>query len=107
MRERSAPRLVPPPAARPQVDLVALFKAFEPALDVVADALADRLAERHAARAVDQRPALLGRSELANHLGVCRDTVDRLRREGCPELMVGDSPRYELDRVLEWLRGSK
>jgi hypothetical protein len=36
---------------------------------------------------------------------VCADTVDRLRREGLPEIAVGDAPRFELDACLGWLRG--
>jgi hypothetical protein len=58
---------------------------------------------------IEQRPAevprgLLDRRGLAAALGVGVDTVDRLRREGCPELTVGDAPRFELAAVLEWIR---
>jgi hypothetical protein len=108
MRERGSPRLVPPAAAeRPTLDLAALFKVLEPALDAIAEAIGDRVAERQAQQAGTRRPHLLDRRELAAHLGVCVDVVDRLRREGCPDLMVGDSVRFELDRVLEWLRVRK
>lgn len=48
--------------------------------------------------------ALLDRQGLARELGIGVDTVDRLRREGCPSLRVGDVPRFELATVLEWLR---
>lgn len=56
--------------------------------------------------ALDQRqaPALLDRRGLAHALAVGVDTIDRLRKEGCPELAVGDSPRFELEVVLTWLR---
>jgi hypothetical protein len=52
-------------------------------------------------------PVLLDRRGLAAALGVGVDTVDRLRREGAPELTIGDAPRFELDRVLEWVRGRR
>lgn len=50
-------------------------------------------------------PALLDRRGLALALGCGLDTIDRLRREGCPELRVGDAPRFALTDVLAWLRG--
>lgn len=48
---------------------------------------------------------MLDRRGLAHALAVGVDTVDRLRRDGCPELTVGDSPRFELEQVIAWLRG--
>ena len=50
-------------------------------------------------------PRLLDRRGIAEALHVGVDTVDRLRREGCPELTVGDAPRFEIGAVIEWLRG--
>lgn len=50
-------------------------------------------------------PALHDRQSLARELRCGVDTIDKLRREGMPELRVGDAPRFELTRVLEWLRG--
>jgi hypothetical protein len=50
---------------------------------------------------------LLDRRGLAQALDVGVDTVDRMRGEGMPELRVGDAPRFELERVLEWLRGRR
>lgn len=38
-------------------------------------------------------------------LHVSRATVHRLRADGMPTLMVGDSPRFERAAVLAWLRG--
>ncbi|MBK8998073.1 MAG: hypothetical protein IPM35_20305 [Myxococcales bacterium] len=49
-------------------------------------------------------PTLLDREGCARMLGVSLGTLDRLRREGMPELRVGDAPRYEADAVLAWLR---
>lgn len=50
-------------------------------------------------------PKLLDRARLALALGVSLPTLDALRREpSFPELRVGDAPRFELDRVLTWLR---
>jgi hypothetical protein len=52
----------------------------------------------------DTAPALLDRSDIARRLGVSPSTVDRLRREGMPATFVCSSPRFELDRCLDWLR---
>lgn len=107
MATRRAVLPMPQPESPPRaIDWGALLIALGPALNQVADELADRIADRWKPGG-DSRPPLLNRSELAHHLDVSVDTVDRLRREGCPELMVGDSPRYELDRVLEWLRNKR
>lgn len=67
---------------------------------LVVDAVADVLAEL----APGDAPALLDRRGLARALGCSPDQVDRLRREGCPELRLGDVPRFELPAVLAWLR---
>jgi hypothetical protein len=81
----------------------------------VLDSLADRIADRVVARLADGRNAsraeagghLLDRRGVAGLLGCCVDVVDRLRGQGMPELRVGDAPRFEPDRVLEWLRERK
>jgi hypothetical protein len=49
-------------------------------------------------------PPLLDREALALSLGCSSSLVDKLRRQGMPHLRLGDSPRFELDRCLEWLR---
>jgi hypothetical protein len=51
-----------------------------------------------------QAPALLDRAGLARAFDVSLATLDRLRAEGCPELRLGDAPRFELSEVLGWLR---
>jgi len=52
----------------------------------------------------ERPPALLDRAGLARELNVSLSKVDRLRREGMPELMLGDSPRFEPEAVISWLR---
>jgi len=49
-------------------------------------------------------PALLDRNEIARQLSVATSTLDRLRREGLPCVMIGNSPRFELSACLEWIR---
>lgn len=71
----------------------------------VAEHLAAPITETVAsAMSTSRSPALLDRRGLSEALGVGVDTVDRLRREGCPELIVGEAPRFELDKVTAWLR---
>jgi len=73
------------------------------------DYAVDRLSERILARLDEQverepLPALIDRATLARQLGVSIPTVDRLRRQGCPTVWVCDAPRFELPRVLDFLR---
>jgi len=70
----------------------------------LARAVADELESRGLAPAAAQCPALLDRRGLAHALGCGVDTIDRLRREGCPELTLGDAPRFEVKAVIDWLR---
>ena len=69
----------------------------------------DRLSERILARLDEQierepLPALIDRGGLARQLGVSVPTVDRLGRQGCPTVWDCDAPRFELPRVLDFLR---
>ena len=71
----------------------------------VADIVESRLGEQIAAALEANRtPRVLDRRGLAESLGCGVDTVDKLRAEGLPQLLVGDAPRFEFDRVLIWLR---
>lgn len=49
-------------------------------------------------------PLLLDREGLSIALGCSGGMVDKLRRRGMPHLRLGDSPRFELERCLEWIR---
>lgn len=49
-------------------------------------------------------PQLLDREGLSIALGCSGSLVDKLRRRGMPHLRLGDSPRFELERCLEWIR---
>jgi hypothetical protein len=49
-------------------------------------------------------PALLDRTGIARALGIGLTTVDRLRRDGLPCVLIGDSPRFEVNACVEWLR---
>lgn len=113
----------PPPAGGPEVSTAALrgvgellraSKARHAAderlavtltLGELRELVRDAALEAVADAACAPRPALLDRSGLAQALGVGTSTVDRFRREGCPVLWVGDSPRFEIEPCLAWLRG--
>ncbi len=49
-------------------------------------------------------PALLDREGLAAALGCSSSLIDKLRRRGMPTVKLGDSPRFELERCLGWIR---
>ena len=71
--------------------------------DIVRDTVADVLADLP--RATTTAPSLLDRKALAAALDISPAALDRLRGEASfPEIRVGDAPRFELDRVLDWLR---
>lgn len=71
----------------------------------VADELESRLKSQVATALQSQRtPPLLDRRGLAEALNCGVDTVDKLRASGLPQLLVGDAPRFELDRALNFLR---
>jgi hypothetical protein len=52
-------------------------------------------------------PRLLDRVELARALACSPSQVDKLRRRGMPHIRVGESPRFEVDACLAWLRQQK
>lgn len=47
---------------------------------------------------------LLDRGALSLALGCSPSLVDKMRQRGMPHLRLGDSPRFELERCLEWIR---
>ena len=51
----------------------------------------------------EPKPVLLDRAGLARALCVSIPTVDRLRREGLPTVMVCQAPRFQIETVLGWL----
>lgn len=62
----------------------------------------ERLAKALAAPREPER--LLDREGLAHALSVSVKQVDRMRAQGLPTVMVGESPRFELEGVLAWFR---
>lgn len=66
---------------------------------LVRHAVQEALAER-----VEGPPPLLDRGGLSHALGCSGSLVDKFRRRGMPFLRLGDSPRFELEQCLEWLR---
>lgn len=56
-----------------------------------------------------QQERWVSRQEVAEHLGVSIETVDRLVREGCPSVKLDPAPtgarRFRLSDVDEWLAG--
>jgi hypothetical protein len=51
--------------------------------------------------------ALLDRNAIAAALGCSATTIDSLRKRGMPWVRLGESPRFELEDCLSWLRGQK
>lgn len=73
--------------------------------DLVRDAALESIVEAATVADGAPKPALLDRAGLARALSLGTSTVARLRREGMPTILVGDSPRFELEPCLAWLRG--
>ena len=48
-------------------------------------------------------PPWLTLDELAAHFRCSRTTVNRWRSQGMPHVMVGESPRFQLEPVTQWL----
>jgi DNA-binding XRE family transcriptional regulator len=69
--------------------------------ELVADVIAASIAD------ASREPALLTQEQLAHKLGVSVGTVRTLRGRGLPTITVGESPRFELAAVLEWLRNAR
>jgi hypothetical protein len=72
--------------------------------EALAELVRDAISEALTSTPAEALPALLDRNGLARMLSVGIGTVDRLRREGCPVMWLGDSPRFELAACIEWLR---
>jgi len=95
----------PSPKAEPARD--PLCSLLEALTERIADAVDARIAERLDAIGSKPGPRLLDRRALAEVLGCGIDTIDRMRREGMPELTVGDAPRFDAEEVLTWLRARR
>lgn len=67
-------------------------------------AVREELEEVMTSIATSPRPALLDTAELARELSTSEGTIRRQRKLGLPTVMLGDSPRFDLDEVLAWLR---
>jgi len=97
---RAAIPLRPVSKTRPGDDRLLVTLTVGEQRDLVRDAAWETVAEA----SDDPPPALLDRAGIAWALGVGTATVDRMRREGCPIIRIGDSPRFELADCLTWLR---
>jgi hypothetical protein len=72
----------------------------------------DGLVELIAARVVDQlKPGtavpeklLLTKQELAQAWGCSTSSVDRMRLEGLPTVLIGESPRFNPTQATAWLQ---
>lgn len=67
--------------------------------ELIRAAVEEALAEQRQ----DLAPALLDRAGIARALGISPSTVDRLRRDGLPCVLIGDSPRFLAAECVSWL----
>ena len=47
---------------------------------------------------------LMTSQELADYFKVTMQTIYNWRKEGVPSIKIGREYRYELDKVMEWLK---
>ena len=66
--------------------------------EIVSDAVREALSER------DKAPALINLKTLAQKIGITERSILDLRKQGLPNTMIGDSPRFALSEVIEWLQ---
>jgi riboflavin biosynthesis pyrimidine reductase len=52
----------------------------------------------------EPEPVLVDRTGLARALNTSPSSVDRLREQGAPTIMVGSQPRFDVQEVVAWLR---
>lgn len=75
-----------------------------PAFTVTRGELGAIVAQAVASALGQGAPLLVDRQGLARALGCSPGQVDALRKRGLPTTMVGQLPRFEPARVVEWLR---
>lgn len=97
-RAETTPQPTPPAANDIGAGMVLI--SAERLADIVRTAVAEALE----AQGPSGGRKLLSRVELARALSCSPTQVDKQRRAGLPHLRVGDSPRYDLDECIEWLR---
>lgn len=56
---------------------------------------------------ITQRAVLVDKQSLAQQLGCSAAHIDNLRKCGLPTVSLGQSVRFETDKVLEWLRARR
>jgi hypothetical protein len=91
-------------AANDSQGAVAVLTATQLAT-IVRNAVAEAFAERESAEA--PVPLLLDRDGIAAALGCSVSQVDKLRQRGMPNVWLGDSPRFEREACINWVRGQK
>lgn len=50
---------------------------------------------------------LMTSQEVADYFKVTMQTVYKWRKEGVPSIRIGHQYRYDLDKVMEWLKKRK
>ena len=85
----------------------AVGRSARPAWSLTEDEFWPRLREavrEELAALADSSPGLLTVQEAARMCRCSTRHLLRLRAEGMPVVMVGESPRFDRDAVLAWLR---
>jgi phage terminase Nu1 subunit (DNA packaging protein) len=52
-------------------------------------------------------PQWFDRLELARAFKCSPSMIDKMRRQGMPCFRIGESPRFEMDQCLEWIRANE
>lgn len=86
---------LPTPQAPPPDPL-----SLRPLIAAEIDRLRDELVEVVGARPLQR---LLDTGEIGQYIGVTSQTVRRLRDEGMPHIRLGETYRYDINAVRQWL----
>ncbi len=73
-------------------------------VQAIADAVLKRLEPIFSNTANGAAQQVKSRRDMAEHIGCSESTLDRMRADGMPSLMVGNNRVFVVEEVLAWMR---
>lgn len=104
MKNTAISRAIPPRKARESATLTQTVYFTPESLDQLTDVIDEKMDQAVERIMAAPRARTVSRADLARVIGCSTCTVDTLRREGMPEFRLVDSPRFDVEDVLAWLK---